>query len=156
MRSFDIDISAERVTEPEPRTPERSGPARRICAFAADAALLSLVIAAHAALALWPDPYPFDSLRAHWGAFAALAALLAVAYSWFFAALGARTPGMAMSGLRLRTLDGLPPGPRLAFLRAILAVPSASLGLFGFLLALFDARGQTLHDKLCRCVLLID
>ena len=40
--------------------------------------------------------------------------------------------------------------------RALLSLPSAFLGFSGFTLALFDARGQTLHDKLCRCVVRID
>src|SRR6267143_1038313 len=31
-----------------------------------------------------------------------------------------------------------------------------ALALFGFVLALFDLRGQTLHDKLCRCVAVVD
>jgi hypothetical protein len=28
--------------------------------------------------------------------------------------------------------------------------------VFGFVLALFDARGQTLHDKVSRCVTVVD
>ena len=67
-------------------------------------------------------------------------------------ALGASTPGLALAGLRLRTLHGTAPGPQLAFARALLCLVSA-VGLFGFLLALFDVRSQTLHDKLCGCVL---
>ena len=83
-------------------------------------------------------------------------ALLALAWSWIFVALWGRTPGMALTGQRLRTLDGPAPGPLTAFLRAVLSLFSASLGLSGFVLALFDPRGQTLHDKLCRCVAVVD
>jgi len=35
-------------------------------------------------------------------------------------------------------------------------VLSGALGMFGFVLALFDLRGQTLHDKLCGCVAIVD
>jgi len=63
---------------------------------------------------------------------------------------------MAFTGQRLRTLEGQPLEPIVAFARALLAVFSGALGLFGFVLALFDLRGQTLHDKLCRCVAVVD
>jgi len=83
----------------------------------------------------------------------ALCALFAVAYSWLFTALGGRTPGLALAGLRLESKRGgtLSIGGALA--RALLAVLSAALGLAGFALALVDLRGQTLHDKLCGAVL---
>ena len=83
----------------------------------------------------------------------ALCALVAVAYSWLFTALGGRTPGLALAGLRLESKRGgtLSIGGALA--RALLAVLSAGLGLAGFALALVDLRGQTLHDKLCGAVL---
>ena len=57
---------------------------------------------------------------------------------------------------RLRTLRGPPPGPVVAFVRALLAVACSVPGLFGFALALFDRRGQTLQDKLCGCVVVVD
>jgi len=161
MDLLDIDISAEAedtIPEPRPpasRRPKRAGPSRRLAAFAVDAALLALIISAHAALALWSTPYPFDTLRAQRWLFLSLAAVLAMAYSWFFVMLAGRTPGMALAGLRLQTLQGSSPNPSEAFARALLCLPSA-VGLFGFALSLFDARGQTLHDKLCRCVAIID
>ncbi len=82
----------------------------------------------------------------------ALCALIAIAYSWLFTALGGRTPGLALAGLRIESRRGgtLTIGESLA--RALLAVPSAALGLAGFALALVDLRGQTLHDKLCGAV----
>ena len=84
------------------------------------------------------------------------AAVLALAWSWIFVALWGRTPGMALTGQRLHTLDGPAPGLLTAFVRAVLSLFSASLGLSGFVLALFDPRRQTLHDKLCRCVAVVD
>jgi uncharacterized RDD family membrane protein YckC len=74
--------------------------------------------------------------------------MLALAYSWLFATLGGRTPGMALAGLRLQSVRGGAPTPAVAFARAAWAIPSAALGLVGFAFALFDRRGQTLHDKL--------
>ncbi|HWE23611.1 MAG TPA: RDD family protein [Myxococcales bacterium] len=80
---------------------------------------------------------------------AAVAATLAVAYSWIFAVLGGRTPGLALAGLRLQSVRGGSLRIDEALIRAALAIPSAALGLAGFALALLDPRGQTLHDKLC-------
>src|SRR5438105_702825 len=133
------------VPEPVCHTASGNSPSCR-------AAIISLLVTALAALALWREPYPLDALRGQSRMFAALVAVLAVGYSWFFVALGASTPGLALAGLRLRTLHGTAPGPQLAFARALLCLVSA-VGLFGFLLALFDVRSQTLHDKLCGCVL---
>ena len=82
----------------------------------------------------------------------AVAAVLAVAYSWLFAFLGGRTPGLAAAGLRLESARGGPLTVDEALLRAALSVPSAALGLLGFALALLDSRRQTLHDKLCGTV----
>jgi uncharacterized RDD family membrane protein YckC len=81
-----------------------------------------------------------------------LCALLAVAYSWLFTALGGRTPGLALAGLRLESQRGGALSLRTSLGRAALAVPSAAIGLAGFALALVDPRGQTLHDKLCGSV----
>jgi uncharacterized RDD family membrane protein YckC len=78
----------------------------------------------------------------------ALFAVLALAYSWTFGALGGRTPGLAVAGLRIASVRGGAPTPREALARAALSIASAGLGLFGFAFALLDQRGQTLHDKL--------
>jgi hypothetical protein len=83
-------------------------------------------------------------------------AVLALAWSWIFVAVWGRTPGMALTGQRLRMLDGTSPGPLLAFGRSVLALASAAFGSFGFVLALFDRRRQTLHDKVLRCVAIVD
>src|SRR5216684_2922233 len=105
----------------------------RLFAWLIDGTLLSLQLAA----LLWLAG------RSRW---------LAIAWSWFFVSLGGCTPGMMLLDQRLETLHGDPLTPAEALGRALLAVPSFALGLFGFTLALFDARGQTLHDKLSGCV----
>lgn len=135
----------------------------RLLAWSVDLALVALCSAAHVAVATaLLDPavlaprgsgsadYWLDLLLSHRLAFlwVALAAMLALAYSWLFATLGGRTPGMALAGLRLQSVRGGAPTPAVAFARAAWAIPSAALGLVGFALALFDRRGQTLHDKL--------
>jgi uncharacterized RDD family membrane protein YckC len=135
----------------------------RLLAWSVDLSLVALCSAAHVAVATaLLDPaalaprgsgsadYWLDLLLSHRLAFlwVALSAMLALAYSWLFATLGGRTPGMALAGLRLQSVRGGAPTPAVAFARAAWAIPSAALGLVGFALALFDRRGQTLHDKL--------
>jgi uncharacterized RDD family membrane protein YckC len=156
----DIDLRdtvTEPEREPEPRrTSLRAGPLSRLLAWSIDAALLCALLAAYlyGATLLVDTPYPLEALSSQLPLWAALAACLAVAYSWLFTALSARTPGMALAGQRLETLRGDAPGPAAALVRALLSLLSAP-GMFGFLLALFDSRGQTLHDKLCGCVVVI-
>ena len=154
---------------PAERTPwARTGP--RLLAWTVDAAILSACAALHAVVAAevigtqrlappgfgsadyWLDLMSGPRLPALWGA---LFALLAVAYSWLFAAVGGRTPGMMLSGLRLRRVDGGRVSPGGALARAALSLLSAP-ALFGFAFALFDARGQALHDKFTGTVLVRD
>ncbi len=59
-----------------------------------------------------------------------------------------RTLGRRLLGLRLVDTHGLAPAPGRAIVRAVLATLSFGLFLAGFWMALFDRRGQTLHDKL--------
>jgi uncharacterized RDD family membrane protein YckC len=80
---------------------------------------------------------------------AALGFVLGVAYTAVFALLwNGRTPGRRLLGIRLVDRSGLAPAPGRAVVRAALAVVSFLPFLAGFWLALFDRRGQTLHDKL--------
>ncbi len=80
-----------------------------------------------------------------------LGVLLAVVYSAVFAFLwGGRTVGRWLFGIQLVDRRGVAPAPGRAVARALLAVVSFGLCLAGFWLALFDRRGQTLHDKLTR------
>jgi uncharacterized RDD family membrane protein YckC len=59
-----------------------------------------------------------------------------------------RTLGRMLLGLRLVDTHGVAPAPARAIVRAMLSVVSFGLFLGGFWMALFDRRGQTLHDKL--------
>ncbi|MBJ6761241.1 RDD family protein [Myxococcaceae bacterium JPH2] len=75
--------------------------------------------------------------------------VLATAYCAVAAILwNGRTLGRLLLGLRLVDTHGLAPAPGRAILRAMLASLSFFLFLGGFWMALFDRRGQTLHDKL--------
>ena len=127
-------------------------------AWSLDAAAVLSLTSIFVALALHKGHirYPLDFLRDTAALWLALLAALFLAWSWIFTALAARTPGMALVGQRLRSLRGGPPSPTEALARSLLSLPSAALGLSGFALALFDARGQTLHDKLCGCIVTID
>ncbi|MFL5320514.1 MAG: RDD family protein [Myxococcaceae bacterium] len=79
----------------------------------------------------------------------ALGLLLALLYATAFAVVwNGRTLGRRLLGIRLVDGSGLPPRPVRALLRSLLAVFSFAFFLGGFWLALFDRRGQTLHDKL--------
>lgn len=156
-----------------PALAQRSSLARALLfAWLIDLALLLSCAALHVALAAlvigparlapalsgsldyWLDLLLFGHrLPALW---ALLGACLSLAYSWLFASLGGRTPGMALAHLRLVREDGGTLSPPAALLRAACSLPSAALGLFGFALALFDPRCQTLHDKLARTLVVPD
>jgi uncharacterized RDD family membrane protein YckC len=139
---------------------------RRIIATVIDAALLAGIVGAYfnvAARVVGAQAEPsgmsgLDAL-AHqlhaWNALllpgAVLTLVLGAVYAGAFAVLwGGRTPGRLLTGIRLVDASGYPPGPWRAGVRAILSLFSFILLLGGFWLALFDRRGQTLHDKLTR------
>ncbi|MGZ3458847.1 MAG: RDD family protein [Archangium sp.] len=80
---------------------------------------------------------------------AVLLLVLSLVYCAVFAFLwNGRTLGRRLLGLRLVDTHGFAPAPGRAILRAMLASLSFGLFLAGFWMALFDRRGQTLHDKL--------
>ena len=80
-----------------------------------------------------------------------LTVLLAVLYTTMGAVLlQGRTLGRFLLGIRLVDSTGQAPRGVRALVRAILAIISFAFFLAGFWLALFDRRGQTLHDKLTR------
>ena len=141
-----------------PQTSGQKPTASRLAAWLIDAVLLATCCTGFVYLAgrACRVTYWFDFVRDTSPLLATMLGLLAVAYSFVFVVLRGQTPGMAAAGLRVTTLHGDDPTPIEAFLRALLSLPSAFLGFSGFTLALFDARGQTLHDKLCRCVVRID
>jgi uncharacterized RDD family membrane protein YckC len=162
LTSTAIPASAPASTSAPTSAPARPSPPAQLLAWSVDLALVLVCASLHLGVAtalLGGVPGSAGQgldlllrgprLPALWGA---LCALLAVAYSWLFTALGGRTPGLALAGLRVESQRGgtLTVGEALA--RAALAIPSAALGLSGFALALVDPRGQTLHDKLCRAV----
>ncbi len=83
------------------------------------------------------------------------ALVLTVLVAGLYTALGAfllegRTLGRLMLGIRLVDSSGRAPSRIRSALRAAFAIVSFALFLAGFWLALFDRRGQTLHDKLTR------
>jgi uncharacterized RDD family membrane protein YckC len=78
-----------------------------------------------------------------------LGGLFAVAYCALSAFLfGGRTLGRAAAGIRLVDTSGIAPGPLRAVARAFLAALSVIFCFAGFWWALFDRKGQALHDKI--------
>ncbi|WNG31417.1 RDD family protein [Cystobacter fuscus] len=80
-------------------------------------------------------------------------AILLILLSLVYCAVAAflwngRTLGRRLLGLRLVDTRGQAPAPGRAVVRALLASVSFGFFLAGFWMALFDRRGQTLHDKL--------
>jgi uncharacterized RDD family membrane protein YckC len=127
--------------------------------FAAIFALVAVFMALGAAISGIRAPSELEGLdgmmaRLHalervWVPSAALGAVLSLVYC----AVGAflfqgRTLGRALLGIRLVDTTGLSPTPVRAVVRAILATVSAVLCFAGFWWALFDRKGQALHDKL--------
>jgi uncharacterized RDD family membrane protein YckC len=138
---------------------------QRITAFIVDGALVGGVLALYIGLAaalISPHAAPTNQLTGIDGTMArvhqlssvlapcvALALVLGLAYTAAFALLwNGRTPGRRLLGIRLVDRTGLAPTPGRAITRAALSVLSFVPFLAGFWLALFDRRGQTLHDKL--------
>jgi len=156
------------VSEPPPHPPparqgwgtlERASLPRRAAGWGVDFALLLALFGAHllvAARLAGDERVLWSLLLAAPALWMGLGAVLAVAWSFTFVALWSRTPGMALTRQRLRLLQGGTLTPVAAFVRAVLAVVSGAPALFGFALALFDPRAQTLHDKLCRSIAVVD
>ena len=74
-----------------------------------------------------------------------LAASYGAVFGWLWEG---RTLGRRLFGIRLVDQTGQAPTPVRAIVRAALSIFSFAAFLGGFWLALFDRRGQTLHDKL--------
>jgi uncharacterized RDD family membrane protein YckC len=155
--SFESSPETEPTVVPGVRR-RSSSRARLLTAWAIDLALLAGLAGANllAAARLGGRPDLAGVLGAAPWLWLSLVAVLAVAWSWIFVALCGRTPGMAVTGQRLQLVQGGRPTPARALVRAILALLFALPGMFGFVLALSDARGRTLHDRLCRCVCVVD
>jgi uncharacterized RDD family membrane protein YckC len=150
--------------EPEPAGPAESveeaeegdvvaAPAalwRRLFAWTFDLSVIAVVVGGFFAAALAVIGKPSPSLLVS----VALPALgvvgfVAFVYTTLFAFLWrGRTPGRRLLGIHLVDASGHAPKAGRALLRAALSLASFALFLSGFWLALFDRRGQTLHDKL--------
>ena len=164
-------ISSEPVVFAEAVTPAKAVPVAapraaavrasggsRLAAWAIDGSLLAFLASLQILLAAWLTNHDWIDLalsRPLFPFWLVLVACDAITCSWLFAAAG-RTPGMLALHQRLRTLDGGLPTPGDALQRALLSLLSAAPALFGFSFALFDSRGQTLHDKLCGCIVTVD
>ena len=74
-----------------------------------------------------------------------LSALYGAVFGWLW---GGTTLGRRLFGIRLVDRSGQAPTPARAIVRAFLSLFSFAAFLGGFWLALFDRKGQTLHDKL--------
>lgn len=124
---------------------------RRLAAWLVDMSLLAAVVTAMLVGAaqviaggLTVEKLPVIFLPA-----ALLAALLSFVYASLFAFVwGGRSPGRRVLGLHLVDGTGHAPSPARALFRGVLSLASFALFLSGFWMALFDRRGQTLHDKL--------
>jgi uncharacterized RDD family membrane protein YckC len=124
---------------------------RRLAAWLVDVSLVGGAVVGLMALAakviaggLTADKLPAIALPA-----ALLAGLLGFVYAALFAFIwSGRTPGRRLLGLHLVDDSGRAPSPTRALIRGLLSLASFALFLAGFWLALFDRRGQTLHDKL--------
>jgi uncharacterized RDD family membrane protein YckC len=123
---------------------------RRTCAWLLDLAVIAVVVAAFfgAALAVIGRPSPSLLLSVAVPALGVVG-FVAFVYTTLFAFLWhGRTPGRRVLGIHLVDASGHAPRAGRALVRAALSLASFGLFLSGFWLALFDRRGQTLHDKL--------
>ncbi|MGQ0503898.1 MAG: RDD family protein [Myxococcaceae bacterium] len=144
---------------------------RRVAALAVDAAAIGTVVALYLTVALavtgiTPPTHSLGGLdavmlRLHaWQPVMVpglvLTLLICLVYSAVFAVIWeGRTPGRRLLGLRLVDASGLAPTPARASVRALLTTVSFAVFLGGFWLALFDRKGQTLHDKLTSTFIVI-
>jgi len=123
---------------------------RRTFAWLFDLAVIAVVVTAFfgAALVVIGRPSPSLLLSVAVPALGVVG-FVAFVYTALFAFLWrGRTPGRRILGIHLVDATGHAPRAGRALVRAALSLASFSLFLSGFWLAIFDRRGQTLHDKL--------
>jgi uncharacterized RDD family membrane protein YckC len=160
---FDEAPTKIRTSEPEPPTVWVAGFWRRAAAGIVDALIalpvawlfvwlataivgLALPHAPRAGIDFWVD-LTLAGDPAVWGALG-LGATLVFFYLAVFHALGGRTPGMRLLGLRVVDPYGEPPGLVRSVVRSLgYFVCAATLGL-GFFWTAFDREKRGLHDRL--------
>jgi uncharacterized RDD family membrane protein YckC len=142
-----------------PSDPERVTVAARLVAWAVDGLLLAAIpfasIAAASAAFARPGLSWLDQLHqaatqsaSITGAALLLVLLVAFVYLTLGLAIGGRTLGDRIAGLRSVDVEhGGPPDLPTAALRSALAIAGTLAFLAGPLWALVDANGQSLHDK---------
>jgi len=146
-------------SSPEPLVDDDTGPLgehasllRRTFAAALDAVLIAIAAAAFATVFLRIVGTVPNSRMAVLTALA-LPVLLWATYQYLFLVHAAATPGMRVTGLRVRTFDNLPARRNLRRWRAIaMMVSGMALGI-GFLWASIDECGLCWHDRITRTVL---
>ncbi len=132
--------------------PRYVGLATRTLAFAADAAIITVVAWLTGAvvalcLSLIGVPGQIKTLIAAIGA--GITVLGTIGYFVFFWSASGETPGNRMLGIRVvGATSGRPLSARRAFVRVFGLVLSALLLCAGFLMILVDNRRRALHDRL--------
>ncbi|MCU0697286.1 MAG: RDD family protein [Myxococcaceae bacterium] len=123
---------------------------RRVFAWLVDLSFIGLLVSGFFAAALAVIGKPSLSLLVTVAVPAlGVVGFVAFVYTTLFAFLWrGRTPGRRLLGIHLVDASGQAPRAGRALLRAALSLASFGLFLSGFWLALFDRKGQTLHDKL--------
>ena len=150
-RSLDLILGDEPwSTQPAPEPDGVFHPAplgRRFLAALIDALVL-LLGGGIFALVFWAVGGRVDRSPVTLAVTAFIAVLLILVYFGSFTALTFSTPGLLSMGLEVRTLDGAPPTPTDAALRAFGVVVSASALMLGFIWAWVDSDGLTWHDRM--------
>lgn len=159
-----LDLASEAPAEEDTLIAQPAPLWRRLIAFTIDSAvvlgvLYLFILAAVATVGHHAAPSKLtglDAMMANLHTYqsvvlpcAILGVLLATTYCAAFASLrSGRTLGRWAMGLKLVDARGSAPSVTRAVIRAVLAVVSFGFFLVGFWLALFDRKGQALHDKL--------
>lgn len=137
----------------------------RLIAFWIDTALLCLCICLLLLTGLLGSSAAFVASRLPWDKrvltipmdiLSILLPILVPAYFCVFNGFYGKTPGKAIMGIRIIDLDGKNPGILKAFLRFCLSFFSLILCFLGFIWMFFNRERRTLHDILCRTVVVYE